>query len=97
MCNISERKLLDIIKYPIITDKATRLLEDNQYSFYVNLNATKKNVIKDSIEQTFNVKVMSVNTFHAVRKKRKISRFSGYRSQYKKAIVKLSAGLSLST
>ena len=30
------RSINDIIKYPIITDKATRLLENNQYSFVVN-------------------------------------------------------------
>nr|YP_010330325.1 ribosomal protein L23 [Rhodella violacea]UNJ18041.1 ribosomal protein L23 [Rhodella violacea] len=93
MFNVSDRDLLDIIKYPIITDKATRLLEMNQYSFFVNLKATKKAVIKEAIEKAFNVKVTSVNTYRAVRKKRRISRFSGYRSQYKKAIVTLSQGV----
>ena len=29
----------NIIKYPIITDKATRLLENNQYSFIVNIKS----------------------------------------------------------
>jgi len=94
MFNMSDRDLLDIIKYPIITDKATRLLEMNQYSFFVNLKATKK-AIKEAIEKAFNVKVTSVNTYRAVRKKRRISRFSGYRSQYKKAIVTLSQGDSI--
>ena len=43
-----------IIKYPIITDKATRLLENNQYSFIVNPSSDKI-TIKAAIEYLFNV------------------------------------------
>ena len=41
-----------IIKYPIITDKATRLLENNQYSFIVDRYADKLS-IKVAIEYLF--------------------------------------------
>ena len=42
----------DIIKYPIITDKATRLLENNQYSFVVSPTSSKP-TIKAAIEYLF--------------------------------------------
>ena len=43
-CNVA-----NIIKYPLITDKTTRLLENNQYSFIVNTQSDKT-TIKQSIE-----------------------------------------------
>ena len=53
----------DNIKYPLITDKATRLLENNQYSFIVNPKSNKI-TIKAAIEYLFDVKVIKVNTCH---------------------------------
>lgn len=81
----------DIIKYPIITDKATRLLENNQYSFVVNPKSDKL-TIKEAIEYLFNVKVIKVNTCHLPRKQKRIGKYIGWKSQYKKAIVTLSEG-----
>jgi ribosomal protein L23 len=46
----------NIIKYPLITDKATRLLENNQYSFIVDRNSDKI-TIKNTIEYLFDVKL----------------------------------------
>ena len=46
----------NIIKSPFITDKATRLLENNQYTFIVDRNSDKI-TIKNTIEYLFNVKV----------------------------------------
>jgi large subunit ribosomal protein L23 len=81
----------DIVKYPIITDKATRLLENNQYSFIVNPSSDKL-TIKAAIEYLFNVKVTKVTTSHLPRKKKRIGKFVGWKSQYKKAIVTLADG-----
>ena len=81
----------DIIKYPIITDKATRLLENNQYSFIVNPKSDKL-TIKEAIEYLFNVKVTKVNTCHLPRKQKRIGKYIGWKAQYKKAIVTLSEG-----
>lgn len=85
------RSCTDIIKYPIITDKATRLLEKNQYSFVVNLSSDKI-TIKAAIEYLFNVKVTKVNTCHLPRKQKRIGKYLGWKSQYKKAIVTLADG-----
>nr|YP_010021058.1 ribosomal protein L23 [Chaetoceros muellerii]QOK36077.1 ribosomal protein L23 [Chaetoceros muellerii] len=81
----------NIIKYPIITDKATRLLENNQYSFIVN-SSSDKLTIKATIEYLFNVKVTKVTTSHLPRKKKRIGKYVGWKSQYKKAIVTLADG-----
>jgi large subunit ribosomal protein L23 len=91
--NIStvSRSNAQIIKYPIITDKATRLLENNQYSFVVDRSSDKVN-IKSAIENLFNVKVIKINTCLLPRKKKRVGKFIGWKSQYKKAIVTLSEG-----
>lgn len=91
---IDSRKLPDLIRRPIITEKATRLLEDNQYTFEVVLKATKPE-IKAAIESLFNVKVTSVNTHRPPRKKRRVGKFIGYKPQYKRAIVTLAEGNSI--
>jgi large subunit ribosomal protein L23 len=81
----------DIIKYPIITDKATRLLENNQYSFIVNLKSDKP-TIKSVIEDLFNVTVLKINTCHIPRKKKRMGKYIGWKSKSKKAIVTLLEG-----
>jgi len=80
-----------IIKYPIITDKATRLLENNQYSFIVD-RYSDKITIKIAIEYLFNVKVVKVNTCRLPRKKKRVGKYIGWKPQYKKAIVSLAEG-----
>jgi large subunit ribosomal protein L23 len=88
------RDLADLIKQPIITEKATRLLEDNQYVFDVVPKATKPE-IKAAIESLFDVKVISVNTIRLAKKKRRVGRFVGFKPLYKRAIVTLKEGDSI--
>lgn len=83
-----------IVKYPIITDKAVRLIEKNQYSFIVDRNSNKLN-IKTAIESLFNVKVRKVNTCRLPRKKKRVGKYIGWKPQYKKAIVTLSEGSTI--
>lgn len=80
-----------IIKYPIITEKATRLLENNQYSFIVD-RYSDKITIKAAIESLFNVKVTKVNTSRLPRKQKRVGKYIGWKPQYKKAIVTLFEG-----
>lgn len=80
---------IQCIKYPIITDKATQLLENNQYSFIVDRHANKPK-IKDAIETLFDVKVIKINTSNLPRKKKRVGKYTGWKTQYKKAIVTLS-------
>ena len=86
-----DRNSADIIKYPIITDKATRLLENNQYSFIVDRSSNKL-TIKSTIEYLFNVKVIKINTCRLPRKQKRVGKYIGWKPQYKKAIVRLAEG-----
>jgi len=88
------RALADLVRRPIVTEKATVLLENNQYTFEVDPRATKPD-IKAAIESLFEVKVVSVNTQNPPRKKRRMGRFVGHRSQYKRAVVTLAPGDSI--
>ena len=93
MINSSDfsRSSAQIIKYPIITDKATRLLENNQYSFIVDRHSDKV-TIKAAIEYLFSVKVIKINTCRLPRKKKRVGKYIGWKPQYKKAVVTLSEG-----
>ncbi len=51
-----------------------------------------KTEIRQAIEAIFNVKVVNVNTVRVEGKKKRMGRFEGKRSDYKKAIVKLASG-----
>jgi large subunit ribosomal protein L23 len=88
------RELADLVLRPIVTEKATLLLEQNKYVFEVIPKATKPQ-IKAAIESLFEVKVTSVNTLNPPRKKRRVGKFVGYKAQYKRAIVTLAEGDSI--
>lgn len=94
MSRVLNRDLADQIRRPIITEKATRLLEDNQYTFEVMPTANKLQ-IKAAIESLFNVKVTGISTFRPPTKKRRVGKFIGHRAHYKRAIVTLAAGDSI--
>lgn len=74
-------KLTNVIKQPVLTEKAMVLQEDNCYLFWVDLKATK-NQIKSAVKKIFEVKPESVRTMRLAAKK--------------KAIVKLSEGDEIS-
>jgi large subunit ribosomal protein L23 len=83
--------LANIIRYALITEKATQLLENNQYTFIVKPQFNK-NSIKLAIEYLFNVEVLKVNTCHLPKKKRRVGKYIGLKTHYKKAIVTLKEG-----
>lgn len=86
--------LADLIRRPLVTEKATLLLENNQYVFEVDPRATKTD-IGAAIGELFEVTVVAVNTYNPPRKKRRYGRFVGNRAHYKRAIVTLAAGDSI--
>ena len=81
----------DIIIRPIVTEKTSVMMKDNKYTFQVAMGANKTE-IRQAIEAIFNVKVVNVNTVRVEGKKKRMGRFEGKRSDYKKAIVKLASG-----
>ena len=94
-----------IIKRPLLTEKGTRLKEHGgapvgtfseeelkpQVLFEVALEANKIE-IKQAIEALFSVKVVDVHTQIMRGKEKRVGRFMGQRSNWKKAIVTLAAG-----
>jgi large subunit ribosomal protein L23 len=81
----------DIIKKPIITEKATMASENNAVVFQVKMEATKPQ-IKEAVEAVFGVKVKAVNTTITKGKAKKFRGRAGVRSDKKKAYVTLVEG-----
>jgi large subunit ribosomal protein L23 len=81
----------DVIKKPIITEKATMASEANAVVFQVAIDATKPQ-IKEAVEAVFGVKVKAVNTTILKGKQKKFRGRPGVRSDRKKAYVTLEEG-----
>jgi large subunit ribosomal protein L23 len=85
----------DIIKAPIITEKSANIAADEKtYVFKVDVKANKSQ-IKDAIEKIFNVKVSAIRTINVKPKKRRVGRYTGLTTRYKKAIVSLAEGQTI--
>jgi len=84
-----------VIIRPVITEKNTNLMEFGKYTFEV-ASAANKPMIKQAVEQLFEVHVLAVNTMHVKGKfKQRRTRdgiIKGYRPSWKKAIVTLAPG-----
>ena len=61
MTKFFENRLAEVIRKPLITEKATNALDLNQYTFEVDHRAAKPE-IKAAVESMFNVKVIGINT-----------------------------------
>lgn len=94
MNELNNYENIDLIKYPLITDKTTRLLNNNQYTFIVDPKISKSE-IKQILEFIFNVQIIKINTVHLPVKKRRVGKFNGTKSHYKKAIIKLAEGYNI--
>ncbi|MBZ4689943.1 50S ribosomal protein L23 [Cereibacter changlensis] len=81
----------DVIRKPIITEKATMASEANAVVFQVAMDATKP-AIKEAVEAIFGVKVKAVNTTITKGKVKKFKGRLGVRSDKKKAYVTLEEG-----
>jgi large subunit ribosomal protein L23 len=91
---LSREAMYQIIRAPLITEKATGLSEQNQVVFRVAIDASKPE-IKAAVEGLFGVKVLGVNTLVQKGKTKRTKGRVGVRSDVKKAFVKLEAGQSI--
>jgi large subunit ribosomal protein L23 len=82
----------EILRRPLVTEKGVEK-KDNERTlcFEVSADATKTQV-KNAVEKLFKVKVAEVRTANFEGKLRRRGRFAGYRSDWKKAYVKLKDG-----
>jgi large subunit ribosomal protein L23 len=94
MTKAIDPKYYDIIRRPLITEKATLHVDQSKYSFEVASSANKI-VIKDAVEAIFDVKVKQVNIVNIQGKRKYFKGREGFRSDLKKAIVTLEKGQTL--
>ena len=80
----------DIIIKPIITEASMDNIGDKKYTFKVQAGATKPEIAK-AVEVLFGVKVACVNTISMKKKPKRLGVHFGYTSEWKKAIVTLTA------
>ncbi len=81
----------DVIRKPVITEKATMASDANAVVFEVAMNAAKPQ-IKEAIESLFGVKVKAVNTTVTKGKTKRFRGIAGRRKDVKKAYVTLEEG-----
>jgi len=91
---LSREQMYDLVRVPVITEKATAISEHNQVTFRVPLDADKRSV-KAAVEGLFKVKVTAVNTIRIKGKTKRFRGRPGRRSDYKKAIVTLAEGAKI--
>ena len=91
---INKERMYDIIRAPVITEKATLGSEHNQVTFKVPLDASKPE-IRQAVEGVFSVKVTAVNTLITKGKVKRFRGTLGRRSDVKKAVVTLAEGHSI--
>ncbi len=91
---LSREAMYQIIRAPLITEKATMASEYNQFVFRVPVDASKPE-IKQAVETLFKVTVTAVNTLISKGKLKRFRGRPGRRNDVKKAIVTLAAGQSI--
>lgn len=84
-----------VILEPVVTEKTARKRETaNEVSFKVARDANKIE-IRSAVEELFNVVVTDVRTMSVRGKLKRLGRFEGRRSSWKKAIVTLKEGQTI--
>ncbi|MEM7226587.1 MAG: 50S ribosomal protein L23 [Pseudomonadota bacterium] len=91
---VSQERLYEVIRGPLVTEKSTLASEHNQVAFKVAIDASKPE-IKSAIETLFKVKVKAVNTLKIKGKTKRFRGRIGKRPDFKKAYVTLDEGHSI--
>ena len=89
------KDLSKVVRKPLITEAGADAREEsNKYLFEVAPDANKHE-IKQAVEHFFGVKVLKVRTMNYRGKVKRLGRFAGKRSDWKKAVVTLAEGDSI--
>lgn len=86
--------LYEVLRCPLVTEKATLLQEGGKYSFQVASEASKLQ-IKEAVERAFKVKVAGVNVMTMPGKTKRLGRREVTSSSWKKAVVTLEPGYKI--
>ncbi|MHB8089955.1 MAG: 50S ribosomal protein L23 [Anaerolineaceae bacterium] len=88
------REIYEVLIKPILTEKSTRLMEANKYTFKVDPKANKIE-IRNAVEKIFKVDVVNVATMSVPGKEKRQGKTKGFTPEWKKAIVTIKAGQRL--
>jgi len=80
-----------VVKRPLITEKATIMKERNQYAFEVMKKANKRQ-IKEAVEVAFKISVVKVTVMTVPGKMRRVGKRQTLTPAWKKAVVTLAPG-----
>ena len=84
--------IFDVLRAPKMSEKTLSLKEEaNQFAFEVDQRANKIQ-IKESVEKSFKVSLLKVRTMNVRGKKKRLGRYQGLKSSWKKAIITLKEG-----
>lgn len=83
--------ITDVLKRPVLTEKSLALMEENKYTFDVEVKSNKVE-IKQAVEAMFGVKVKKVRTVSVKPKTKRVGKYVGKTNRRKKAIVTLAEG-----
>ncbi len=82
----------EVIIRPVVTEKAVMAKDDARTLCFEVAPMATKTEVKQAVQKLFKVKVAAVRTANFDGKLRRRGRFTGYRSDWKKAFVVLKAG-----
>jgi len=82
----------DVIRRPLVTEKGVAKKDDERTLCFEVAPDANKTQVKSAVEKLFKVKVEEVRTANFEGKLRRRGRFAGYRSDWKKAYVRLKPG-----
>jgi len=95
MSQVSKERMLSILLAPHVSEKTARAAQEgNQVVFRVRTDATKPE-IKAAVEMMFEVKVSDVSVVNAIGKQKRFGQRLGWRSDFKKAYVRLAPGQTI--
>lgn len=84
-----------IIRRPLLTEKSNIAREEENLATFAVDPRANKHEIRRAVEELFDVEVLEVRTMRQPRKKRRVGKHMGYRTEWKKAIVRLAEGQSI--
>ncbi len=85
----------DVIRKPLVTEKSNITREEeNVVTLAVNPRANKHEIAR-AVEALFQVSVLEVRTMRMPRKSRRVGKFMGRKTEWKKAMVRLAEGQSI--
>ncbi|QBQ54662.1 50S ribosomal protein L23 [Nitrosococcus wardiae] len=89
---MNEERLTKVILAPVISEKSTLVGEKHNQVVLKVLPDANKREVKQAVELLFDVKVARVRTARIKGKNKRFGRYTGRRSDWKKAYVSLQAG-----